>query len=132
MSDEALLKAIRGLRILVVEDDYLIAAELASSLEDSGAQVIGPARSVKDAMTLLQNEMHIDCAVLDIHLGYERVYPMADELASRGVPFVFTTGYDRLAIPQRYIQVPRCEKPVDVSKLLLLLGNYAATGGRVS
>jgi CheY-like chemotaxis protein len=109
-----------GRRILVVEDDYLIATDLARSLEDLGAAVLGPAGSVKDALALLAG-VTIDAAVLDINLGTEKVFPLADTLLSRRVPFVFTTGYDRWIIPSTYAGVPRLEKPIDTRALVRLL-----------
>jgi ActR/RegA family two-component response regulator len=113
---------LHGRRLLVVEDDYFIAVELARSLQRLGVEVVGPAGSVPDAMGLIEaSEESLDGAVLDIHLGEERVYPVADALIDRGVPFVFLTGYDALAIPETYAAAPRCEKPVDTGLLLRVL-----------
>ena len=110
--------ALRGRRLLVVEDEYLIAASLARELEGRGAAVVGPAGSVRDALALVEAEGdRLDGAVLDINLRDERVYPVADALAARGVPFVFLTGYDARAIPDAYAGVPRCEKPVSPALL---------------
>jgi len=93
----------KGLRLLVVEDDYFIAVELAHSLERLGADIVGPAGSVADALELLgAHAGKLDGAVLDIHLGEELVFPVADALMARGLPFVFLTGYDPLAIPEPY------------------------------
>src|SRR4051794_18185888 len=87
--------------LLVVEDDYLIASDLAASLESLGYEVIGPAGSVAEALKLLEVEgSRLDGAVLDINLGNERVYPVADFLKARGTPFVFTTGYDAAVVPK--------------------------------
>src|SRR3954467_14286390 len=88
-------ESLRGRCLLVVEDEYLIAADLTASLESLGVEVIGPAASVEEALALVHNSSdRIDGAVLDINLRNERVYPVADVLIERGVPFVFTTGYD--------------------------------------
>src|SRR3954470_16231650 len=115
-------KSLRGQCLLVVEDEYLIAADLMASLESLGVEVIGPAASVEDALSLVDNNFdRLDGAVLDINLRNERVYPVADALAARGVPFVFTTGYDAVAVPTTYASVPRCEKPVDKTHLVRLL-----------
>jgi CheY-like chemotaxis protein len=109
---------LRGRRILVVEDEYVIAADLAASLEELGVEVTGPAASVAEALTLLEKDRHrLDGAVLDINLGNEHVYPVADVLRGRGIPFVFTTGYDAGVVPNSYRDVPRCEKPVDERRL---------------
>lgn len=108
-----------GRRLLVVEDEYLIAADLVASLKALGFEIVGPAGSVAEAITLLQAIGHeLDGAVLDINLGDERAYPIADHLRARGIPFVFTTGYDISVIPDLYADVPRCEKPVDERQLL--------------
>jgi CheY-like chemotaxis protein len=110
--------ALRGRRLLVVEDEYLIAAALERALEDHGAEVVGPAGSVEGALRLVEAEGdRLDGAVLDINLRGERVYPVADVLAARGVPFVFLTGYDAQVIPDTYAGVPRSEKPVSTALL---------------
>jgi DNA-binding NtrC family response regulator len=111
-----------GKRLLIVEDEYMIADDLASALEEAGAEVVGPAGTVEDALELVQlNRGRLDGAVLDVNLRDERVYPVADVLASRGVPFVLATGYDVASMPVAYAQMPRCEKPVDKQKLMRLL-----------
>jgi CheY-like chemotaxis protein len=118
------LDGLQGRCLLVVEDEYLIAADLARSLEDVGADVVGPAGSVEDALELVATDgKRLDGAVLDINLRGERVYRVADALAACGVPFVFTTGYDALAIPDAYAGVPICEKPVDKAVLARLLSS---------
>lgn len=117
MTDE-----LRGRRFLVVEDEYVIAADLAASLKALGVEVAGPAASVAEALTLLESDGdRLDGAVLDINLGNERVYPVADVLRGRGIPFVFTTGYDAAVVPNCYADVPRCEKPVDERRLVRFL-----------
>jgi ActR/RegA family two-component response regulator len=112
---------LRGRRLLIVEDEYMIATDLARALQDRGADVIGPAASIEHALQLLDAEHRIDGAVLDINLRGERAYPVADALRSRGVRFVFATGYDAWAIPEAYAGVPRLEKPVSVRMLMALL-----------
>jgi CheY-like chemotaxis protein len=113
MTDE-----LKGRRFLVIEDEYVIAADLAACLEALGIEVAGPAASVAEALTLLESDGdRLDGAVLDINLGNERVYPVADVLRGRGIPFVFTTGYDAAVVPSCYADVPRCEKPVDYQRL---------------
>jgi len=79
---------LEGRRFLVVEDEYLIAVDLVATLESLGVEVAGPAASVQEALQLLERGDHLDGAVLDINLRNERVYPVADVLRSRGVPFV--------------------------------------------
>lgn len=103
--------------ILVVEDEYMIADDLRQDLESLGARVIGPVARVSDALDLLESEGALDGAILDVSLGSEKVFPVADELRARGVPFVFSTGYDEWALPDAYKDVPRWEKPVDVARI---------------
>jgi CheY-like chemotaxis protein len=116
--------SLKGRCLLVVEDEYLIAADLRDSLESLGVEVIGPAASVQEALSLVEsNSDRLDGAVLDINLRNERVYPVADVLTERGVPFVFTTGYDAVALPNFYTYAPRCEKPIDKAQLVRWLSN---------
>lgn len=98
-------------RVLVVEDDYLVAMDIARALERAGAEVIGPAPAVDAALDALE-QMLPDAAILDINLGGEMAFPVADALLARGVPFVFATGYDAQVIPSRFTHVKRCEKPM--------------------
>jgi CheY-like chemotaxis protein len=112
---------IAGRRLLLVEDDYLIAWDLASWLESKGADVLGPAASVADALMLLTTDSMPDAAVLDISLGDERVFPVADALEAAHVPFVFLSGYDAREVPDSYGCAPRCSKPLDRTNLLRLL-----------
>jgi CheY-like chemotaxis protein len=114
----------KGCRYLVVEDEYFIAADLTHLLESLGIEVVGPAASVQEALRLVENDGgRLDGAVLDINLRDERVYPVADALRARGVPFVFTTGYDAAGVPSSYADAPRCEKPVDKARLVRCLSN---------
>jgi two-component SAPR family response regulator len=106
-----------GCRLLIVEDEFLLAIDLCRTLEALGAQVLGPVGSLSEAMTLIEVEKRIDCAVLDINLGGERSYPLADLLLEKGVEIIFTTGYDISAIPDRYAGIRRYEKPFDTATL---------------
>lgn len=110
-------EALAGRRVLVVEDEYFLADDVARGLEASGAEVIGPVGDIDDALDLIDETEHLDAAVLDINLRGEMAFPVADALLERGVPFVFATGYDSASIPLRYKGVTRCEKPVDAPKI---------------
>jgi DNA-binding response OmpR family regulator len=80
-----------GARVLVVEDDFFIAMEVESILVDAGAEVAGPCRTVKDALTLA-GDRGLAAAILDVRVGRETIAPVADELVRRGIPLVFYTG----------------------------------------
>jgi CheY-like chemotaxis protein len=106
---------LQGCRILLVEDEYLLADDLSRTLEHAGATILGPTPSVKEALSLLASEPAVDGAVLDVNLYGEMVFPVADALKARDIPFLFTTGYDQGAVPSRFAEVTRCEKPVSMS-----------------
>ncbi|QNE32502.1 response regulator [Sphingomonas sp. NBWT7] len=108
-------------RILIVEDDYFIAHDLANGFEKAGIRIIGPVPSLSQALAILEQH-RIDGAVLDINLDGEKVYEVADALMARGVPVVFVTGYERPSIPSRYDGVPLCLKPIEVSRVIEALG----------
>jgi CheY-like chemotaxis protein len=112
--------------VLVVEDEYLIAADLAEWLAGCGIGVVGPAGSVEDALKLVETEgARIDGGVLDVNVGDQRVYPVADALAARGIPFVFATGYDESSVADPYVNVPRYKKPLDKTLLARWLAELA-------
>jgi len=105
------------IRILVVEDELLIAMMLQDIIADLGFLAVGPAMRLKDALDLIEREP-IDGALLDINLHGERVYPAADILVQRGLPIVLCTGYGSAGdIPDRYAAVPRVAKPFDADEL---------------
>jgi CheY-like chemotaxis protein len=90
------MTALQDKKILLVEDEALIAAMVADMLTDLGATVIGPASSVPKAMALVETET-FDAAVLDINLHGEMVHPVADLLIERGIPVLFASGYGAAA-----------------------------------
>ena len=107
-----------GRRILVVEDEYLIAADLAEALEELGAEVVGPVANLNAALVEVERAGDLDGATLDVTLGQEKSFDVAAILRRRGVPFVFLTGYGDHGLPDQYRDVPRCEKPFDVPSIL--------------
>ncbi|WP_433851495.1 response regulator [Stenotrophomonas nitritireducens] len=113
--------SLAGRRILVVEDEYMLAECLHDLLRGDGAEVLGPASCVEDANALLDRHPLPDAAVLDINLGRQSVYPVADRLSGQGVPFLFTTGYDHGLIPERYSDCLQCVKPFGVDDVRALL-----------
>ena len=108
--------SLSGRRILVVEDEMIVAWLLEDMLADFGCAVIGPAARVGQALAMVEAEA-IDAAVLDVNLNGEKSYPVADALTARGVPFVFSTGYQKDAVPNGYRGSPVLQKPYSASKL---------------
>ena len=104
-------------RVLVVEDEYFLASDLARALEDLGVEVVGPMPTRAKALAWLASGERVDVAVLDVNLRDEPVFPVADALARQGIPFVFATGYEASAIPSAYRGVPRWQKPFDPHEL---------------
>lgn len=111
----------RTRRVLIVEDDYFIADDLAKELARAGLDVVGPVPSLARALAIVGEEQ-IDGAVLDINLNGDKVYEVADALLADGIPVVFVTGYERPSIPERYKDVPLCLKPVDSAAVVEVLG----------
>jgi CheY-like chemotaxis protein len=123
MARTAPLSALRGRRVLVAEDEYFFAIDLSHELEIHGALVVGPVPRVEDGLELLARESPPDLAILDVNLGGSMVFPLADALIARGVPFVFATAYTRPELPPAYAGMPHCEKPVNVRRIAELLAN---------
>jgi CheY-like chemotaxis protein len=109
------LTELGGRRILVIEDEHIVAEALSRCLRTSGAVIVGPAATVEQALDLLETSDRIDGALLDIDLRGIRAYAVADDLIARGVPFVFATGYETM-IPDRYRHVAVVQKPYDVAE----------------
>lgn len=119
-----------GRHVLIVEDEYMIAAAFALELEDDGALVVGPSPTVTHAMDLLAQTELLDLAVLDANVRGEAIYPIADLLNERGVPFVLVTGYDRQSIPSRFQERPILEKPVEAAVVVSALRDLATLYSR--
>jgi DNA-binding response OmpR family regulator len=98
------------MRILVVEDEYFLAADLADVLRARGAEVIGPVGTFAEAMKAVESNW-IDRAVLDVDLGGELSFPIAERLEAAGIPYVIATGFCAEALPERFRGKPRLEKP---------------------
>jgi CheY-like chemotaxis protein len=98
-------------RILIVEDERMIAEVLGSQITDEGGRVIGPVETVAAGLDAIANTA-LDAVVLDIKLRDGRAYPVADALVARNIPFLFLTGYGADDVPPRHATVVRIEKPV--------------------
>jgi PAS domain S-box-containing protein len=110
--------------VLLVEDEALVAMMIQESLVECGFQVVGPISTAAEALAKATDD-HFDAAVLDINLGDGMVYPVAGILATRGVPFVFVTGYDLESVDQRFSEIPILQKPIDRDMLKRLFFSTA-------
>lgn len=110
-------------RILVVEDEFLIALDISGVLEQAGLAVVGPAGTVGDALTALEQE-EVHGALLDAHLGGEPVEPVADALKARGIPFAFVSGYGREQLPASHRSAPLVKKPFTGQDLLAAIAQF--------
>ena len=106
----------RSVNILLVEDEAFVAMMMRDLIADFGFRVVGPFGTVTDALDALDRHQLVG-AVLDVNLAGEKIYPVAEQLSGRGVPFVFVTGYASDAIEDRFAGVPVLQKPVDGSAL---------------
>jgi PAS domain S-box-containing protein len=132
-----------GNRLLLVEDEILVAMMMRDILTDLGFTVVGPFSRLSEAMVAAVHE-NIDAGIIDINLGGEFVYPVADVLAARKLPFVFVTGYGVESIDGRFAHVPIVKKPVQRQALQSIFlpaecdtaappnGRYAAARGGLS
>jgi len=125
-----------GKHVLVIEDDYLQASALRITLEEQGSEVIGPYFDIDDGLAALDLET-VDAAVLDVRINAKEVFPLADRLAERGVPFIFVTGYNRNVLPVRFDRSRCVLKPlmgddIAVALTVSILDSRTMTGATVS
>jgi two-component SAPR family response regulator len=112
-------------RVLIVEDEGLVALLIEDLLTDLGCEVVASCDSIRSAMEWLERGSAPDGALLDVNLGGELVYPVAEFLAARKIPFAFATGYG--ALPDgRFADVPVLAKPVNQAKLKDVVERFGA------
>jgi CheY-like chemotaxis protein len=114
--------ALNGRRILVVEDDYLVAMLIQDVLEDAGCVVSGPVPRLAEAVDAATAD-RCDAALLDVNLGGQQVFPVAEVLSQRHIPFMFITGYGAASLPQEHHKRPMIRKPFRNDELLNALCN---------
>jgi DNA-binding LytR/AlgR family response regulator len=115
--DKDLPLPLAGLRLLIVEDDYLAAHDLAGTLRELGAETLGPAPTSSSALSLA-SVLRPDCVLLDVNLDGDYAYGLAKELQSRGVHTVLTTGYDLSVLPPDLQKMAYVQKPIEISPLV--------------
>ncbi len=102
---------LEGRRVLVVEDESLVAMLLETMLEDMGCTPVGPIGTVDEALEVIGSDTSIDAALLDVNVAGRPVFPVAGALTQRGVPFVFSTGYGEGGLPDEWRGRPTIQKP---------------------
>ena len=113
-----------GLRVLLVEDENLVALLLEDMLAELGHTVVGPVARLDKALEIAQLEA-FDVAILDVNISGEKAYPIAEALAARGIPFVFSTGYGKQSLRAPYSDRPALQKPFERHDLQRLLAELA-------
>jgi PAS domain S-box-containing protein len=129
-ANPASMKISGGPRVLVVEDEALVAMMIQECLAEFGYQVIGPISTTTEAAAKAKDGQ-FEAAVLDINLGDGAVYPIADMLAARGVPFVFVTGYEADSVDSRFRNIPILQKPIErdmLRRIFAMTAKASATG----
>lgn len=105
-------------KLLVVEDEALVALQIATLMENLGWSIIGPVGSLEAANALLEGGQRPDAAILDVNLGGASVFPLAETLRRRGIPILFCTGYDDQGEADGFTEYPRLRKPWGVGQMV--------------
>lgn len=104
-------QALNGRRVLVVEDESLVAMLLETILEDMGCTPVGPASNIDEGEAMARDTVDLDAALLDVNVAGRQVFPVAAALKERGVPFVFSTGYGESGLPDEWRGAITIQKP---------------------
>ncbi|OHB34139.1 MAG: response regulator [Phenylobacterium sp. RIFCSPHIGHO2_01_FULL_70_10] len=116
---------LQGLKVLVVEDEMMVSMLIEDMLGDLGCTVVGPASRIEEAFELAKSA-EIDCAVLDVNLGGQPIFPLADVLREKGAPFAFATGYGDAGLREVDRGTPVLQKPFRESDLARILSELHA------
>ncbi|MBD7940383.1 response regulator [Brevundimonas guildfordensis] len=100
-----------GRRVLIVEDESLVAMLLETILVDLGCDVVGPESNIEDGLNAASGTSRLDAALLDVNVAGQEIFPVAEALKARGVPFVFSTGYGEAGLPEHWRGNPTVQKP---------------------
>ncbi|MDB5526761.1 MAG: hypothetical protein JWM58_4524 [Rhizobium sp.] len=115
-SDEGKNVLARG-KLLIVEDEYLIAQDLAYGPQREGIDILGPYSSIDSAIDVLRTTDDIGAAILDLNIGGRIAFDLAEQLAGKNIPFIFYTGYDSVIVPEKFRTVNRVRKPAEWSEI---------------
>jgi CheY-like chemotaxis protein len=121
--EAAAASALQGLRLLLVEDEAVLAFELSDALRSLGCEIVGPVSRLAPAIEMARTAP-LDGAILDVNIAEENVFPVADVLAARGIPFVFTTGYGIDGLRETDHGRPVLQKPFRLKALLEIVGTW--------
>lgn len=110
-------EGLEGRRVLVVEDETMIAMLVEDMLGDLGCVVVGPAHALESALALAEDDEGMDAALLDLNLGGQPVFPLADALRARGVPLIFCTGYGQAGLRDVDAGATVLQKPFRITDL---------------
>ncbi len=117
--------SLEGLRVLVVEDEMMVSMLIEDMLADLGCTIVGPASRLHEAMRLA-TEAELDCAVLDVNIGGQPIFPLADVLREKGAPFAFATGYGDAGLRDSDKGSPVLQKPFREGDLARVLSELKA------
>lgn len=112
---------LQGARVLVLEDETLVSMMVEDMLMDLGCEIVGPFARLDHALSFVAAGSQVDLALLDVNLGGERSFPLAEALSARSVPFVFTTGYDESGMPDEWRSRPALRKPFMMHEMAAVL-----------
>jgi DNA-binding response OmpR family regulator len=109
-----------GRRVLIVEDEAMIARLIETILSEAGYSIVGPVATLERALATIERE-RFDAALLDVRITGHDAYPVADVLGTRGIPFIFVSGFSRKQMPPRYRDCAHIAKPFMPDAILALL-----------
>lgn len=122
--------ALTGLRLLIVEDEAMVAMMVEDMLADLGCVVVDVAGTLARGLALVADRaLALDGAILDVNLGGDKVYPVAAALTARGIPFIFATGYGIAGIAEDFAHVPALAKPYESRALAKVLTDALGRNG---
>lgn len=124
MASDATGRPLTGRKVLIIEDEHMVADAMADQLRQHGAEIVGPAATIPCAADLIARHPDIDAALVDVNLQGLYSFALADDLYKRGIRFAFLTGYDSGMIPERFAEVRRYQKPCSPHRVVSALESW--------